>query len=421
MNNEYHLPSEELIIPTGMIMAVHAMADPNRMALVTREKTMTYQELNSRVNQLARALRKRGVMPEDSIAVLLKNRAEFIEVLYANARIGTRFTPINWHLSAAEVGYILDNCDAKVIITEADLKDTCIEALQDNTKAKIKVLIDDTDDAFEAYESLLEGEETSNIDEPIPGKAMLYTSGTTGHPKGVYRKTPPKVNAIQLQLIATGAYNPGNDVFYSPGPLYHSSPLAIGILLHITVGATIIVTQKWDAHEALKLMHKYKVTHINVVPYHMQSLLKLDDDIKKQYNVSHLRWMFHTGAPCPRHIKQDLMAWLGPVIYEMYAGTEGVFTIVSPKEWLEHPGTVGKPDPSVGLTILNDDGEELPAGEIGYIYANTEDLGRFEYYKDEEKTQKTYRGNLFSLGDKGYLDAEGYLYITGRTADLVLS
>ena len=425
---------------TGMTIAYHAQQAPMRMAVVTKFGERTFSALNARANQLARVFRQAGLKPDDGVAMLLVNRPEFLEVYYACMRSGLRITPINWHLSGDNASYVVGNCEAKAFIADSRCAQAALDALQDHS-ARLKVTLAAGGDieGFDDYDAVVGAQDESNIENPEIGAQMLYTSGTTGRPKGVYRKrgltaagmvTPaPGVGGGTTQASSdtvtrssqAAAWNAETDRALCTGPAYHAAPFAFNIIAPITNGVGTVLMDKWDPEETLRLIEEHDITHTHMVATMFHRLLALPDEVRNKYNTDSLRFVLHGAAPCPVHVKHAMIDWLGPVVYEYYAATEGGGGFfVEPEEWLTKPGTVGKAPPSADNRILDDAGNEVSQGDIGTIYFKAPAL-RFEYFKDSEKTSSSYRGDYFTLGEMGYFDEDGYLFLTGRSAEIIIS
>ncbi|HEX2590157.1 MAG TPA: AMP-binding protein [Rhizomicrobium sp.] len=404
----------------GMGVASWAKVKPDAMAVTDRFTTRTWAELNANANRLARVLRAAGLQPGDGIALCCSNRVEFMEALNASRRIGTRITPVNWHLTADEIAYILNDCEAKALIGETRLA-SVVEASKMASLLRLKLSIGGDHDGFENYETAIAKMDASDITDPQIGSQMLYTSGTTGRPKGVFR---PHGVATPPQFAGSNAnYDPDTDVQLCVGPGYHAAPLAFDIAIPQASGVpTVFIGEKWDSEAVLAAIEKYKITHAHMVPIMFQRLLSLPDDVKMKYNLSSLKFLVHGAAPCPPEVKRAMIEWLGPILFEYYAGSEGgAGFYVRSEEWLKKPGTVGKRPVLLAVKIMDEEGNELPNGEAGLIYHQTTAANPFQYYKDEGKTEKAHRGGFFTLGDIGYFDEDDYLFLTGRSAEIIIS
>jgi long-chain acyl-CoA synthetase len=413
--------SDDQLIACGLGLAVHARRRPEQVALLSPSGNRTWRSLNERANQLARIFRAGGLVPGDSVALLAHNGPEFAEVWAATQRAGLRLTAVNWHQSAETIAYIVDNCDARALVASARFGEPARQAAATSGRLEVRLAFAGAIDGFDDYERTLEGVDRTNIDAPEPGSTMLYTSGTTGRPKGVFRRTRPVVSQLTGVCNETAQWDPESDVALVTGPLYHAAPLGINFVIPLNAGVTVLLMDKWDAEETLRLIDAHKVTHTHVVPTMMHRMLQLPESVRELYDVSSMRWMIHGAAPCPMHVKQAMMDWFGPVLFEYYSATEGGGVFVRPHDWLRKPGTVGRAVPGVEVKLLGTDGEPTPQGQEGLIYVKAPATGRFEYYKEPGKTDASYRGDWFTLGDMGRFDTDGDLFLTGRTAELIIS
>ncbi len=403
---------------------VHAQTTPDKPAYIMAAtgESVTYAELDDRTNRLAQLFRAKGLKTGDHIALLMENQKRFYEVCWAAQRAGLYYTAISTRLTAPEAAYIIDDCDAQMLITSKAMADIA-EGLTDGLpQLNTRLMTDGVIDGFEAYEDAVAAMPAERIADETSGVDMLYSSGTTGRPKGV--KIPLTGEAIDFVpptfQIGTMLYKWSDQTVYlSPAPLYHAAPLRFNMTI-MRVGGTCVIMEQFDPEESLRLIEEYNVTHSQWVPTMFVRMLKMPEDVRLKYDVSSLEVVVHAAAPCPVEVKRKMIDWWGPVILEYYAGSESNgMTFINSEDWLAHPGSVGRT--MLGsLHILDEEGNELPTGEPGTIYFA--DGPDFSYHKDPEKTAGAKNEKGWStLGDIGYLDDEGFLYLTDRKAFMIIS
>ena len=405
-----------------------AKTTPDKPALIMAGsgKIMTYSELNDRSNQLAQFLYSKGLREGDHFAIWAENVLDFFVCFWACMRTGMYFTAVNRFLSAEEGGYILSDSGAKVLITTMKFRDVAAGALEFAPDCKVNLLIGGADDVFKDYDLTLDAFPAEPLEHEPLGSFMLYSSGTTGKPKGIKRPLPG-VTIQESPMLASsfagmiGGFNQ-DTVYLTPAPLYHAAPLGWTAGIH-EIGGTAVVMESFDEQLFLEYIEKYKVTATQVVPTMFVRMLKLPDEDRLKPDLSTLNFCIHAAAPCPIPVKKQMIEWWGPVIHEYYAGTEGNgMTYIGPKDWLEHQGSVGRPLMGV-IHICDDDGNEVPTGESGTIYFENE-TAPFEYHGAPEKTrsaQHPKHSNWSALGDLGYIDEDGFLYLTDRKAFMIIS
>ena len=403
----------------GMTNAVWAQVHGDRPAIHDPDGTShSFAKINATANRLARLFRAHGLGAGDGLALICSNRAEFVEVLAATLRTGMRITPVNWHLTTDEIAYIIQDCEAKVVVGEARVA-TVGPATAQCPDVVLKLSVGGAIDGFQPLDAAIAPLDGSDIEDPVLGLQMMYTSGTTGRPKGVYRPTP----VITPQaMYALRGYDHQTSVQLCAGPAYHAAPLAFDVRAAMGAGVPLYFIDKWDSEVVLKTISEKKVTHLHLVPIMFQRLLALAPEIKAKYPVDHVEYVVHGAAPCPPEVKFAMIEWFGPVLSEYYAGSEGGSGFaISSEEWLMKPGSVGRRPPLLQVRILDDEGNEQPQGTPGGIYHQLPPGGGFTYYKDDAKTEANRRDGFFTMGDVGYFDEDDYLFLTGRNAETIIS
>ncbi|WP_312165104.1 AMP-binding protein [Phenylobacterium sp.] len=403
---------------TGMTTAVWARLQPDKPAVINPDgSSRTFAEVNAAANKLTRLFRQHGLGAGDALAIVCSNRAEFIEVQAATLRSGLRITPVNWHLTTDEIAYIINDCEAKVLVGEARVA-AVGPAAEQCPNLVLKLAVGGEIPGFTDYEAALAPLDGSDITDPVLGNQMMYTSGTTGRPKGVFRETPV---VTPQGMYALRGYD-DDAIQLCAGPAYHAAPLAFDVRAAMGAGAPLYFIDKWDSELVLRTISEKKITHLHLVPIMFQRLLALPDEVKARYDVSHVKYIVHGAAPCPPEVKHAMIEWFGPVLSEYYAGSEGGagFTISS-EEWLKKPGSVGKRPALLQVRILDEEGNDCPPGVPGGIYHQLPPGGGFTYYKDPSKTAANRVGDFFTMGDVGYFDEDDYLFLTGRNAETIIS
>ena len=405
-----------------------AQSHPDKPALVMAGsgRSLTYAELDDRSLRLANRLRAAGLRQGDVVAMLSDNTPEAYEVYWAALRSGLYITAVNHNLSADEASYIVRDCGAKALVVSA-AKAELVAALDVGVEERLA--FGGRVDGYGDYEAALADAGNDPLPEQPHGDDLLYSSGTTGRPKGIKLPLPDyAVDEPGYKYVSIFGFLYGFDestVYLSPAPVYHAAPLRFGGVIH-ALGGTLVMMEKFEPVAFLEAVQEHRVTHTQMVPTMFVRLLKLDDGERASYDVSSLRYVVHAAAPCPVEVKHRMIEWLGPIVHEYYASTEANGgTMIDSEQWLAHPGSVGVP--LIGVPhICADDGTELPAGEVGTLYFEREEFegASFEYHNDPDKTAATQHPehpNWTTVGDLGYLDADGFLYLTDRKAFMIIS
>ena len=407
----------------------YAEAHPGRPAFIMAStgEAVSYAEFEGRSNRLAQLLRAQGLAHEDHYSIFMENNAHYLEACAAGERAGLYYTCINSFLTADEVAYIIQNSESQILITSAAKQDVALAAAELCKELKLVLVVDSNPATMTAicrdYAQACAEHSAAPISDEQLGTSMLYSSGTTGRPKGIIRPLPVQSPADPLPIFQFLSQLWGYEedmVYLSPAPLYHSAPQA-AVNLTQRIGGTVIIMERFDALEYLALVERYQVTHSQLVPTMFSRMLKLTEADRNRYDLSSLRIAVHAAAPCPVMVKQQMIDWWGPIIHEYYGATEGLgFAACNSEEWLTHKGTVGKV--VLGeLAILDDDMQPLPLGEPGTLWFKT--ASEFSYHNDPEKTAESTSsdGSMTTVGDVGFVDADGFLYLTDRKTFMIIS
>jgi fatty-acyl-CoA synthase len=412
--------------PSTSKPATYAATHPERPAVITSSgRTVTFAELEDRSCRLAQALFAHGLRTGDHVAVFLPNDHRTHEVVFGLQRSGLYYTLVNTHLAAEEAAYIVSDCGATVLITSSALAGVAGEMIPLTPAVKLRLMVGEpVGEGHISYDEFVAPFPGEPLAVEVEGFPMLYSSGTTGHPKGVRRPLtgePFGTYATLAPMLGGIMGFAEGDVYLSPAPLYHSAPLVWSMTAQ-RMGGTVVVMEHFDPEACLSLIQEHRVTHAQFVPTMFVRMLKLPDEVRMAYDVSSMRSVVHAAAPCAPEVKRRMIEWWGPIIHEYYSGTEGMgMTWITSEEALTHPGSVGRAVWGEAH-VCGDDGEELPRGEDGVVYFGGRPDATFEYNHDPEKTRQTFNDKGWAtLWDVGHLDEEGYLYLTDRKLFMIVS
>ncbi len=399
-------------------------------ALLDERGTTSWAALNERTNRLIHALRAAGLRPGDTVAALLGNRREYFEVMAAGMHAGLFVVPVNWHWVARELAYVIDNSDAAALIADSRFLDLAADAARapEVEGCRLRIALSDGPPiGFASYETFLASGAPDEPDEQQAGAPMFYTSGTTGFPKGVRTSIiptgadPALLGALSQMLLALLGV-PADGVALLCGPAYHSAQWAFS-MLPLAAGSSVVMRHRFDPAETLELIDRHRVTNLHLVPTQFIRMLKLPEDVRRSFRGDSLVAAIHGAAPCPPQVKWEMLDWWGPKITEYYGGTEsGFLTVITGEEWIRKPGSIGRATPLVELFIVEDDGTIARPNEPGQIYFRSRSGADFHYHKDPKKTEAAHREpGVGTLGDVGYLDDDGYLFMSDRKIDMIIS
>lgn len=388
--------------------------------------SVSYKELDDRSNQLAQLMYAQGLRKGDHVAIFMDNDLHYFDVIWATLRSGLYLTTVNQYLTAEEAGYIIDNSESQVVVSIDRMAGVAEHLKPHCVNVKRWLMAGSVSEGWEDYDTAIASYPAQKLTEEPAGTFMLYSSGTTGRPKGILRTMEDlEVSDPSRSLGAMQSKNWGFDedtIYLSPAPMYHSAPIGFCTATQ-ALGGTVVMMPKFSAIDALKAIEDYKITHSQWVPTMFSRMLKMDESDRTRYDLSSHKVAIHAAAPCPRKVKQQMFDWWGPIIYEYYGGTElNGFTHVTPEAWLNRPGTVGQSILGI-IHICDEDGRELPSGESGLVYFELPQVP-FKYLKDDAKTKSSrhpQHDNWSALGDIGYLDDENYLFLTDRATFMIIS
>ncbi len=410
-----------------MFPGTHAAANPDKPALIMARsgEIVSYGELEERSCRLAQLFWASGLRPGDHVAIFMENHPRYPEVYWAAFRSGLYLTTVSRHLSAEEAAYIIDDSGAEALVTSRRMAEVAVQLPARTPKCRLLLMADGAAEGYEPYEDAIASQPAEPLAEQPTGATMLYSSGTTGRPKGIKRplsgRSVEEGEPVTRFLAALFDFSP-ETIYLSPAPIYHSAPLGFS-MGQLSIGGTLVMMEEFDVLEALRCIETYRCNHSQWVPTMFTRMLKLPEEERARYDVSSLKGAIHAAAPCPVPVKQQMIEWWGPILTEYYGGTElNGLTFIDSPQWLAHRGSVGRA--VIGsIRICDEMGEEMPTGEPGIIYFER-DAMPFEYHNEPEKTaqaQHPKHPNWSTIGDMGYVDEEDYLYLTDRKAFMIIS
>jgi long-chain acyl-CoA synthetase len=411
------------------LMSPFVTSRPEDPALVDETGVTTWRELNERANQFVHALRARGIEDHATIAVMSGNRRELFEAFVGAMHANWLAVPVNWHWVADELSYVLENSGAQALIVDDRFVEVATVARADprTSKCTTWIVMGGAPEGFEAFDDVLAGADAGEPADQGMGGPMFYTSGTTGFPKGVRGALSQTGAPVAVWSLIAASYAkmlslPADGVTLLEGPAYHSAQFVFA-MFPLLVGSTVVMRHRFEAAEMLELIDAHGVTNVHLVPTQFVRLLKVDEARRRAFDGSSLRTVFHGAAPCSPQVKRDMLAWWGPVVSEYYGGTEGGFlSIITGDEWLEKPGSLGRPVETVEIQVVDDEQRPVDAGVSGQIYFRSRLGFDFEYHGDADKTAVAHLADGWgTLGDIGYIDDDGYLFMSDRKIDMIIS